>query len=126
MQLASHYLRNKVLTAGWTGGISWAWLSHACEANKRWIPSITRFTLLRWAVNEDDDEWLARRGRSRQKKCALCANFGRAYPLGGYQIAICETCIVTKTADGLYDRLPCQTAGDFMQRTPYARRIGSK
>ena len=96
MQLASHYIRNKVLTAGWTGGISWAWLSHACEANKRWIPSITRFTLLRWAVNEDDDEWLARRGQSRKKKCALCANFGRAYPLGGYQIAICETCIVTK------------------------------
>ena len=96
MQLASHYIRNKVLTAGWTGGISWAWLSHACEANKRWIPSITRFTLLRWAVNEDDDEWLARRGQSRQKKCALCANFGRAYPLGGYQTAICETCIVTK------------------------------
>ena len=30
------------------------------------------------------------------KKCALCANFGRAYPLGGYQIAICETCVVTK------------------------------
>ena len=67
MQLASDYIRNKVLTAGWTGGISWAWLSHACEANKRWIPSITRFTLLRWAVNEDDDEWLARRGQSRQK-----------------------------------------------------------
>ena len=59
MQLASHYIRNKVLTAGWTGGINWAWLSQACEANKRWIPSITRFTLLRWAVNEDDDEWLA-------------------------------------------------------------------
>ena len=59
-------------------------------------PSITRFTLLRWAVNEDDDEWLARRGQSRQKRCALCANFGRAYPLGGYQTAICETCIVTK------------------------------
>ena len=30
------------------------------------------------------------------KKCALYANFGRAYPLGGYQTAICETCIVTK------------------------------
>ena len=96
MQFASHYVRNKVLTAGWTGGVSWAWLSHACEASKRWIPSIARFTLLRWAVNEDDDEWLARRGQSRQKKCALCTNTGRAYPLGGCQTAICETCIVTK------------------------------
>ena len=46
MQLASHYIRNKVLTAGWTGGISWAWLSHACKANKRWIPSVTRFATL--------------------------------------------------------------------------------
>ena len=86
MQFASHYVRNKVLTAGWTGGVSWAWLSHACEASKRWIPSIARFTLLRWAVNEDDDEWLARRGQSRQKKCALCTFFFRPTPYGFRQV----------------------------------------
>lgn len=74
----------------------WKWLSEARETSKRWIPGITRFALLRWAVNEDDDEWLARRGQSRQKKCALCANQGRSYPLGGFHTAICETCIATK------------------------------
>ena len=95
-QLASQYIRNKVLTSGWTGGIGWKWLSDARETNKRWIPGVTRFALLRWAVNEDDDEWLARRGQSRQKKCTLCTNQGRAYPFGGYQIAICETCIATR------------------------------
>ena len=85
-----------MLASGWTGGISWSWLSQAFLASKRWIPSIARFTLLRWAVNEDDDDWLARRGMSRSKDCAYCANTGRSYPVGGCQIAICETCISLK------------------------------
>ena len=73
MQVASSYIHNKVLASGWTGGISWSWLSQAITASKRWIPSMARFTLLRWAVNEDDDDWLARRGISRSKGCAfLC------------------------------------------------------
>ena len=105
-QLASQYIRNKVLTSGWTGGIGWKWLSEAREANKRWIPGVTRFALLRWAVNEDDDEWLARRGQSRQKQCIHCINQARAYPFGGHQVAICETCISSKqiTALTLYAR----------------------
>ena len=100
-QLASQYIRNKVLTSGWTGGIGWKWLSDAREANKRWIPGVTRFALLRWAVNEDDDEWLARRGQSRQKRCAHCTNQARAYPFGGHQVAICETCIISKQMNAL-------------------------
>ena len=105
-QLASQYIRNKVLTSGWTGGIGWKWLSEAREANKRWIPGVTRFALLRWAVNEDDDEWLARRGQSRQNRCLHCINQARAYPYGGHQVAICETCISSKqiTALTLYAR----------------------
>ena len=57
---------------------------------------MARFTLLRWAVNEDDDDWLSRRGTSRLKGCALCANTGRAYPLGGCQVVVCEACISRK------------------------------
>ena len=106
MQLASQYIRNKVLISGWTGGIGWKWLSEAREANKRWIPGVTRFALLRWAVNEDDDEWLARRGQSRRKRCTHCTNQARAYPFGGHHVAICETCISTKqiTALTIYER----------------------
>ena len=96
MQVASSYIRNKVLASGWTGGISWTWLSQAFTASKRWIPSMARFTLLRWAVNEDDDDWLARRGTSRSKRCVYCSNTGRAYPHGGCQVAICENCISIK------------------------------
>ena len=83
-------------TAGWTGGVSWTWLSQAVSASKRWIPSMARFTLLRWAVNEDDDDWLARRGTSRSKRCVYCSNIGRTYPMGGCQVAICENCISSK------------------------------
>ena len=96
MQQASSYIRKKVLVAGWTGGVSWTWLSQAFMASKRWIPSMARFTLLRWAVNEDDDDWLSRRGTSRLRRCAMCANTGRAYPLGGCQIVVCEACISCK------------------------------
>ena len=56
----------------------------------------SRFTLLRWAVNEDDDDWLARRGTSRSKRCGYCSITGRTYPLGGCQVAICENCISSK------------------------------
>ena len=48
------------------------------------------------AVNEDDDDWLARRGISRSRGCAFCANTGRTYPFGGCQVAICENCISLK------------------------------
>ena len=96
MQVASSYIRNKVLASGWTGGISWSWLFQAFAASKRWIPSMARFTLLRWGVNEDDDDWLARRGTSRSKGCVFCANTGRTYLLGGCQVAICENCISLK------------------------------
>ena len=57
---------------------------------------MARFTLLRWAVNEDDDDWLARRGISRSKGCAFCAKTGRTYPFGGCQVVICENCISLK------------------------------
>ena len=96
MQIASSYIHNKVLASGWTGGISWSWLSQAITASKRWIPSMARFTLLRWAVNEDADDWLARRGTSRSKGCAFCANTGRTYPFGGCRVVICENCISLK------------------------------
>lgn len=55
------------------------------------------FTLLRWATNKDDDEWLARRGTSRLRDCTCCSNRGRAYPWGGFEIVVCEVCISTKS-----------------------------
>ena len=75
MQVASSYIHNKVLASGWTGGISWTWLSQAFTTSKRWSPSMTRFTLLRWAVNEDDD-WLAGEEQA-DKRCVYCSNTGR-------------------------------------------------
>ena len=133
MQVASSYIQNKVVASGWTGGISWNWLSQAFLASKRWIPSLARFTLLRWAVNEDDDDWLARRGISRSKGCTFCANIGRTYPFGGFQIAICENCISLKqittfTIDDLEAPEPREPTGAQNQETiiegdPYMRCV---
>ena len=101
MSSASSYIQNKILVSGWTGGINWMWFNGAVGISKRWIPSMARFTLLRWAVNEDDDEWLARRGISRSKQCFYCANIGKTYPFGGYRVAVCEVCIASKQLTAL-------------------------
>ena len=69
---ASDYIRDKIYSSGWTGGIGWNWIVAAGGSSKRWIHGVARFTLLRWAVNEDDDEWLARRGYSRLRECIYC------------------------------------------------------
>ena len=44
-----------------------------------------RYTLLRWAVNQDDDVWLSMRGTRHQQKCGTCGLPGESFPHGYYQ-----------------------------------------
>ena len=40
--------------------------------HRAWCNGVGRFTLLRWAVNQDDDVWLSMRGTRHQQKCGSC------------------------------------------------------
>ena len=55
---AKTQLRKKIVREGWSQGISVEWVDLIADAPKKWCNGIARFTLLRWAVNQDDDVWL--------------------------------------------------------------------
>ena len=54
---------------------------------------ISRYTLLRWAVNQDDDVWLSMRGTRHQQLCGHCQQPADSFPHGFYHPPFCETCI---------------------------------
>ena len=73
--------------------ISPGWVTLLAEAPKKLRNGTGRYTLLRWAVNQDDDVWLSMRGTRHQQKCGTCGLPGESFPHGYYQPPLCESCI---------------------------------
>ena len=92
---AKSRVTQKIYNEGWSGGISPVWISLLLEAPRAWCNGIGRYTLLRWAVNQDDDVWLSMRGTRRQQKCGSCGLPGDSFPHGYYHPPMCEACIRT-------------------------------
>ena len=90
---AKSRIAKKIFNEGWSGGISPRWVTLLVEAPKQWCNGIGRYTLLRWAVNQDDDVWLSMRGTRHQQKCGTCGLPGESFPHGYYQPPLCESCI---------------------------------
>ena len=92
---AKSRVTQKIYNEGWSGGISPVWISLLLEAPRAWCNGIGRYTLLRWAVNQDDDVWLSMRGTRHQQKCGRCGLPGDFFPHGYYHPPMCEACIRT-------------------------------
>ena len=92
---AKTQLRKKIVREGWSQGISVEWVDLIADAPKKWCNGIARFTLLRWAVNQDDDVWLTLRGTRHKHLCGVCLKPGDTFPGGFYTEAMCEHCIAT-------------------------------
>ena len=90
---AKSRITKKIFKEGWSGGISPGWVILLAEAIKKWCNGTGRYTLLRWAVNQDDDVWLSMRGTRHQQKCGTCGLPGESFPHGYYQPPLCESCI---------------------------------
>ena len=73
-------LRKKIVREGWSQGISVEWVDLVADAPKKWCNGIARFTLLRWAVNQDDDVWLTLRGTRHNRLCGVCLKPGDTFP----------------------------------------------
>ena len=86
-------LRKKITREGWSQGISVEWVDLVADAPKKWCNGIARFTLLRWAVNQDDDVWLTLRGTRHNRLCGVCLKPGDTFPGGFYTEAMCEHCL---------------------------------
>ena len=48
-------LKRKVIEEGWSRGITPEWVEITSSLKKRWCNGVARYTILRWAVNQDDD-----------------------------------------------------------------------
>ena len=77
------------------GGVSWKWLTSLAAVPRLAVHGVARFAVLRWAVNEDDDECLRLRlaGSLRaEQPCQLCGIRTRLYPLGLSFAPACDKC----------------------------------
>ena len=54
---------------------------------------MAKYTILRWAVNQDDDIWLTKRGTRHGQRCSHCSSQGDTFPAGHTGPPICERCI---------------------------------
>ena len=93
---AKSRVTQKIFNEGWSGGISPCWIALMTEAPRAWCNGIGRYTLLRWALNQDDDVWLSMRGARHQQKYGSCGLPGDSFPHGYYHPPLmCEACIRT-------------------------------
>ena len=92
---ALQYLQSRVSLQLLPGGVSWAWLTSLATVPKLAVNGVARFAVLRWAVNEDDDECLRLRlagSLQAEQPCQLCGVRTRLYPLGLNFAPACEKC----------------------------------
>ena len=93
---AKSRLAIKIDREGWKGGIDHIWVELVVGARKRQCGGIARYTLLRWAVNQDDDVWLSMRGTRHRQKRVHCGLLNSAFPFGYHSPPMCERCIQAK------------------------------
>ena len=89
------YLRSRVSLQLLPGGVSWSWLTTLASLPKSAANGVARYAVLRWAVNEDDDECLRLRTQGdlhAEQPCQWCAAPARLYPLGLNCSPACEQC----------------------------------
>ena len=92
---ALQYLQSRVSLQLLPGGVSWKWLTSLAAVPKLAVNGVARFAVLRWAVNEDDDECLRLRlagSLQAEQPCQLCGVRTRLYPLGLNFAPACEKC----------------------------------
>ena len=79
---AKSRLAIKIDREGWKSGIDHIWVELVPGALKRQCGGINRYTLLGWAVNQDDDIWLSMRGTRHRQKCCTCSLLNSAFFFG--------------------------------------------
>ena len=87
------HLDKKIIREGWSQGISCHCIHLAAKCSKKWCNGIARYALLRWAVNQDDDVWLALRGVRHAQLCHGCGLSGDTFPGGVQESPLCEPCV---------------------------------
>ena len=91
---ARSQLRRKITRGGWSQGISFEWVDLVSGTPKKWCNGVARFTLLRWAVNQDDDTWLTLRGTRHNHLCGSTWNLVTPFLEGSMILPFVSTAFV--------------------------------
>ncbi len=86
-------LKRKIVEEGRSKGVTCEWVEITSSLKKKWCNGVARYTVLRWAVNQDDDIWLSRRGTRHSQRCSHCSSKGDSFPSGHTVAPMCEQCI---------------------------------
>ena len=86
-------VKRKIIEEGWSRGITPEWVELTSSLKKKWCNGVAKYTILRWAVNQDDDIWLTKRGTRHGQRCSHCSSQGDSFPAGHTGLPICERCI---------------------------------
>ena len=89
---AKSRLAIKIDREGWKCGIDQVWVESVADAPEDNAGG-ARYTLLRWAVNQDDDVWLSMRDTRHKQKCVHCGLLNSAFPHGHQSPPMCVNCI---------------------------------
>ena len=100
---AKSRLAIKIDREGWKGGIDHIWVDLVAGAPKRQCGGIARYTLLRWAVNQDDDVWLSMRGTIDTNKNACTV---RELHSGQTTDSMVHCTVESPFAPGIHQRPP--------------------
>ena len=78
-----NYLSTRCLSNGWPGSPSYRFLTQLAQIPEQHFAPVPRYTILRWAIGEDNDYWFQYRGTniSRKNPCCGCGATGKNYPI---------------------------------------------
>ena len=86
------YLRTRCLSNGWPGSPTYQYLTQLARLPMQSL--VPRYTILRWAIGEDNDYWFQFRGTdtSRKNPCCGCGAIGKNYPISPKAGCFCNKC----------------------------------
>ena len=115
-----NYLSTRCLSNGWPGSPSYRFLTQLAQIPEQHIAPVPRYTILRWAIGEDNDYWFQFRGTniSRKNPCCGCGATGKNYPISPKAGCFCNNCFPpTREASTYYVTLQDKEAFEQLYHT---------
>ena len=115
-----NYLSIRCLSNGWPGSPSYRFLTQLAQIPEQHFAPVPRYTILRWAIGEDNDYWFQFRGTniSRKNPCCGCGATGKNYPISPKAGCFCNNCFPpTREASTYYVTLQDKEAFEQLYHT---------
>ena len=98
------YLQTRCSSNGWPGSPTYQYLTQLAKLPLQALAPVPRYTILRWAIGEDNDYWFQFRGTdtSRRSPCCKCGALGKNYPINPQAGCFCNNCMPPSSEGSTY------------------------